>query len=287
VRHVIEAPGTGRPGSIDPATSRWLAWHEAVSHGLIGREVRPLGDAVMLYDPNDREPFWNRVAGIAWPDEPAAFDRRLLEFLALFASLDRTPHVWPLPGLDEPRDLVDRLLGAGFRDTGAGLMMAFDPARGDGDAPRERARPDITVERVHRIAGDEASRAARGIAVVLAEAFNVEPYRIRAIEEETLTLLGLDAFNAVLVRIDGEPAATARRTTFAGASYLSSIGTRPAFQGRGLGRVATEAALADAIAAGSRWTYLGVFDDNLVARRMYEALGFEMLGGPAPDLILR
>ena len=122
---------------------------------------------------------------------------------------------------------------------------------------------------------------------MLAEAFNVEPYRVRAIEEETLTLLGLDEFHAVLVRVDGEPAATARRTTFAGASYLSSIGTRPAFQGRGLGRVATEAALADAVAAGSRWTYLGVFDDNLVARRMYEALGFEMLGGPAPDLILR
>jgi ribosomal protein S18 acetylase RimI-like enzyme len=284
---VIEAPGTGRPGSIDPAASRWLAWHEAVSHGLIGRDVRPLGDAVMLYDPNDREPFWNRVAGIAWPDDPAAFDRRLLEILALFASLDRTPHVWPLPGLDEPADLVDRLLGAGFADTGAGLMMAFDPARGDGIGTQAELRPDVTVERVNRIAGEAAYRAATGIAVVLAEAFNVEAYRVRAIVEETLALLGRDEFHAVLVRVDGEPAATARRTTFAGASYLSSIGTRPAFQGRGLGRVATEVALVDAVAAGSRWTYLGVFDDNLVARRMYEALGFAMLGGPAPDLILR
>jgi ribosomal protein S18 acetylase RimI-like enzyme len=287
VRTVIEAPGTGRPGSIDPATSRWLAWHEAVSHGLIGREVRPLGDAVMLYDPHDREPFWNRIAGIAWPDDPAAFDQRLLEVLALFASLDRTPHVWPLPGLDEPRDLVDRLIGAGFVDAGAGVMMAFNPDRANGGGSRDATRPDVTVERVHRVAGEEASRAARGIAVVLAEAFNVEPYRVRAIEEETLTLLGRDEFHAVLIRVDGEPAATARRTTFAGASYLSSIGTRPGFQGRGLGRVATVAALADAVTAGSRWTYLGVFDDNLVARRMYEALGFEMLGGPAPDLLLR
>jgi ribosomal protein S18 acetylase RimI-like enzyme len=113
------------------------------------------------------------------------------------------------------------------------------------------------------------------------ESFPICPDEVRR------ALLGRDEFHAVLVSIDGEPAATARRTTFAGASYLSSIGTRPAFQGRGLGRIATEIAMQDAIGAGSRWTYLGVFDSNLVARRMYESLGFVMLGGPAPDLLLR
>jgi ribosomal protein S18 acetylase RimI-like enzyme len=286
VRDVTQAPTAGRPGEIDPATSRWLAWHEAVSHGLLGRVVRPLGDAVMLYDPNDREPFWNRVAGIAWPDDAAAFDRRLTEVLALFATLDRTPHVWPLPGYDEPADLVARLVGAGFENTGAGLLMTLDPARMDGrdDGPTQ---PNVTIQRLHRIGGPIAEDAARGIAAVLAEAFNVEPFRSGAIEEEMLALLGLAEFHAILVRVDGEPAATARRTTFSGASYLSSIGTRPAFQGKGLGRLASAAAMVDAVAAGSRWTYLGVFDENLVARRMYEGLGFVALGGPAPDLLLR
>jgi ribosomal protein S18 acetylase RimI-like enzyme len=288
---VIQAPGTGRPSELDPPTSRWLAWHEAMSHGLIGREIRPLGDGVLLYDATDREPFWNRVAGIAWPADAEAFDRRLTEVLALFASLDRIPHFWPLPGFDEPLDFVDRLLDAGFEDAGAGLMMALDPARfdaGRGGRPADvPATRDITVERIHRIAGPVADEAARGIALVLAEAFRVEPYRVRAIEDETLAMLGRDEFHAVLVRVDGEPAATARRTTFAGASYLSSIGTRPRFQGRRLGRLATAAALRDAVDAGSRWTYLGVFDDNVVARRMYEDLGFVMLGGPAPDLLLR
>jgi ribosomal protein S18 acetylase RimI-like enzyme len=287
VRGVMQVPGTGRPHEIDPPTSRWLAWHEAVSHGLMGREVRPLGDAVMLYDPADREPFWNRVAGIAWPEQHDAFDRRLTEVLTLFASLERTPHVWPLPGLDEPIDLTRRLLEAGFEDVGAGLLMALDRDGADAAGDPEAARPDVTVERAHRMAGPAAERAAQGIAIVLAEAFNVESQRLAAIEHETLTLLERDEFHAVLLRIAGEPAATARRTTFAGASYLSSIGTRPAFQGRGLGRLATEVAMADALAAGSRWTYLGVFDDNLVARRMYEALGFVVLGGPAPDLLLR
>jgi ribosomal protein S18 acetylase RimI-like enzyme len=287
VRDVMEAPGTGRPAQLDAATSRWLAWHEARSHGLLGREVRPLGDGVMLYDPNDREPFWNRIAGIAWPSDPEAFDRRLLEAVALFAAVDRTPHVWPLPGFDEPGDLVARLLAAGFVDAGAGLLMALDPDRPFSGSGFDLTRPDVSVERVHRLSGPEADRAARGIAIVLADAFGVENYRVRAMEEETFALLGRDEFHAVLVSVDGEPAATARRTTFAGASYLSSIGTRTPFQGRGLGRLATEIAMQDAVAAGSRWTYLGVFDDNLVARRMYEALGFVVLGGPAPDLLLR
>ena len=288
---MIHAPGTGRPRDLDRPTSRWLAWHEAMSHGMIGREVRPLGDGVMLYDATDREPFWNRVAGLAWPADPGAFDRRLTEVMALFAALERIPHFWPLPGFDEPLDFTQRLLAAGFVDEGAGLMMALDPDRldgtRDGRRPDEPPTPDVTVQRIHHASGPDADEAARGIAMVLADAFRVEPFRILAIEEETLALLGRDEFHAVLVRVDGEPAATARRTTFAGASYLSSIGTRPRFQGRGLGRLVTAAALRDAVEAGSRWTYLGVFDDNLVARRMYEELGFVVLGGPAPDLLLR
>jgi hypothetical protein len=49
----------------------------------------------------------------------------------------------------------------------------------------------------------------------------------------------------------------------------------------------TSIAVADALAQRSRWTYLGVFEENGVARAMYEAIGFAMIGGPAPDLLLR
>lgn len=277
-----------RPAELDAAEARWLAWHEARSHGLVGREIRKLGDGVMLHDPVDREPFWNRIAGIAWPSETRAFDRRLAEVLSLFGSLDRIPHLWPLPGFDEPEDLTTRLLSHGFEDMGAGILMAFDPgAAVTGQASSVATAPRLTVERLHRLAGPAADDAARAIAVVLGEAFGVEPERIAAIEQETLILLGMEEFHACLVRIDGEPAAAARRTTFGGASYLSSIGTRPQFRGLGLGRLVSEAVLRDALAAGSRWTYLGVFADNPVARRMYEGLGFVQIGGPAPDLLLR
>jgi GNAT superfamily N-acetyltransferase len=279
----------GRPRDLGAADLRWLAWHEARSHALIGREVRDLGDAVLLHDETDREPFWNRLAGIAWPSAAGAFDRRLAEALVLFAGLDRIPHVWPMPGFDEPADLTSRLLAHGFEDHGGGLVMVLDPDRAVSPAaPRARPAPaGITVERLHGLSGPDAIEAARAIAAVLIASFAVDPERRVAIELEAVQGLTTEAYHAVLVRVDGTPAAVARRTTFAGASYLSSIGTDPAFRGQGLGRLATAHVVADAVAAGSRWTYLGVFEENDVARGLYDSLGFVTVGGVAPDLLLR
>jgi ribosomal protein S18 acetylase RimI-like enzyme len=279
------SPQPGRPADLTAEDSRWLAWHEASAHGLIGREVRDLGDAWLLYDETDREPFWNRIAGVAWPAAPAAFDRRLTETLALFAGLDRIPHVWALPGFDEPADLTPRLIANGFRDEGGGLMMVLDRERAAPAPPVEGS--GVTVERLHLLTGRQATGAAQSIAAVLQAAFAVEPERRIAMELEAVQGLTMEAYHAILVRVDGRPAAVARRTTFAGSSYLSSIGTDPAFRGRGLGRLATALAVEDALAAGSRWTYLGVFEENDVARRLYSSLGFVQIGGVAPDLLLR
>lgn len=267
--------------------ARWLAWHEAHSHALVGREVRDLGDAILLHDRSDREPFWNRLAGIAWPVGHDAFDRRLAEAVALFGVLDRIPHIWPAPGFDEPADLVARLASHGFEDMGSGLLMALDVDRFPAPAHHDRSTERIEIDRFHHLSGYASATAAREIAAVLTDAFAVEPERQAAIEEETNALLGRDDFHVCLVRVDGQPAAAARRATFAGASYLSSIGTKHGYRGRGLGRIVTEAITRDALAAGSRWTYLGVFADNEVARRLYETLGFVMIGEPGPDMLLR
>lgn len=274
----------GRPDDLTAEDSRWLAWHEASAHALLGREVRDLGDAWLLFDETDREPFWNRIAGIDFPGDPSAFDRRLTEVLALFAGLDRIPHVWALPGFDGPPDLVQRLLANGFVDEGGGLMMVLDPALVTA-APTPPAT--VTVERLHGLTGDAATGAAEAIARVLMASFVVEPERRVPIQLEAIQGLTTEAYHAILVRVDGQPAAVARRTTFGGASYLSSIGSDPSFRGRGLGRLVTALAIEDALAAGSRWTYLGVFEENRVARSLYESLGFRPIGGTAPDLLLR
>ena len=294
VPRVTQSFPSGRPADIDAAGARWLARHEARCHALSSREVRELGDGVLLYDPADREPFWNRIAGMAWswnagaawPSASGAFDHRLAEVLALFASLDRIPHLWPMPGFDEPPDLVQRLLAHGFVDVGAGMLMALDPDAAALDVVVDR---DVTIERLEGAAPrtDDPTPTIDGIAAVLAQAFTIEQMAVDAIEADTRAALAIASFHALLVRVDGEPAATVRRTTFDGASYLSSIGTRPAFRGRGLGRLVTSLAAQESIAAGSGLTYLGVFAENDVAQRLYARLGFVPIGRPAPDLLLR
>lgn len=273
--------------TLDLDTILFLEHHEGRVHAMPGRELRDLGDAILVHDPIDREPFWNRMAGIRWPDDPAAFDRRLTEAIALFASLDRIPHVWPRPILNQPADLAARLLANGWEDAGGGTFMVLVEPERTLAAAREALDADVTVERVHLPAGEAARRAAADLSQILAESFEVEPGRRAAIELETLATWERPEIHACIVRVGGEPAAAAKRTTFDGASYLSSIGTRPAFRGRGLGRIATSLVTADALAAGSRWVHLGVFADNDPAIRLYRNLGFDMVGPPAPDLLLR
>jgi ribosomal protein S18 acetylase RimI-like enzyme len=275
------------PAGVDAGVLRFLERHEARVHALPGRQLRDLGDAILLHDPLDREPFWNRVNAIHWPDDGRAFDRRLAETMALFATLDRIPHVWPRDALNEPADLAERLVAHGFADVGGGHVMLLADAEPSIVAAGRRLPRGVTMERFHGLAGDARIRAAAGIARVLVESFDVEPDRRAPIELETEVLFDLPELHACLLRVDGEPAAAAKRATFDGATYLSSIGTRHAFRGRGLGALVTAAVTADAVAEGSRWTYLGVFAGNDVAIRLYERLGFVRLGPPAPDLLFR
>ena len=271
---------------VDEPTMRRLLVHEARVHALPGREVRDLGDAIMLVDAIDPEPFWNRAEAIRWPAEPAAFDRRLGELLITFTALTRQPHIWPAPAHDSPSDLVARLEANGFRDVGGSLVMVLVDAARARDQGALRLPPGIRLERLHGLSGEAGHQAATDIVSVLLDAFGVELDRRSAIEAETLAALGHTAFTYYLLRLDGNPAAVARRATFDGASYLSSIGTASWARGRGFGRAVTAAATMDADADGSEWTYLGVFHENEVAQRVYADVGFAQVGDVCPDLLL-
>ena len=265
---------------------RRLLVHEARVHALPDRELRDLGDSILLTDAHDPEPFWNRLEAIRWPDDPDAFDRRLTEILVLFTSLTRQAHIWPAPVHDTPDDLVARLEANGFRDMGMGCLMLLVDADAAALGPRHGHGPSVSLERLTALRGAAARAAVEAIAPVLCDAFEVEGARQAGVEAETAASLANPAFMHYLVRVEGQPAAAARRATFDGASYLSSIGTASWARGRGLGELVTLAATADAVAAGSEWTYLGVFADNEPALRLYRRVGFEIIGDPSPDLLL-
>lgn len=265
---------------------RRLLFHEACVHAVPGRSLRDQGDALLLHDPTEPEPFWNRLEGLRWPVEANAFDRRLTESLVLFASIGRQPHIWASPLGDSPVDLVARLTANGFRDLGKGdLMVLADP----GPARSAEAIPipaGVMIERLAGLRGTDARAASSDIVDVLIDAFDVDPERRPGIEGETLASLAHPWFTHYLVRADGSPAAVARRATFDGASYLSSIGTAGWARGRGLGSLVTRAAAADAVVAASEWTYLGVFAENRTAIGVYERSGFVRVGESCPDLLL-
>jgi ribosomal protein S18 acetylase RimI-like enzyme len=271
---------------IDPTTMRRLLLHEARVHAIPGRGLRDLGDAILLHDPVETEPFWNRLEALRWPLETGAFDRRLTETLVLFASIGRQPHIWASPLHDEPGDLVGRLEANGFRDVGKGnLMVLVDPTAGRLAATQPL--PDgVTVERLAGITPAEAETASHAIVEVLIDAFAVDPERRSGIEAETVASLRHPWFTHYVVRVDGEAASVARRGTFEGLSYLSSIGTAGWARGRGLGSLVTRLASGDGLAAGSEWVYLGVFSDNTTAIDVYERSGMALVGAPCPDLLL-
>ncbi|HEY2887855.1 MAG TPA: GNAT family N-acetyltransferase [Candidatus Limnocylindrales bacterium] len=281
----------------DVAVGRRMMLHEAEVQRAGVRELRDLGDGWLLHDPEDAEPFWNRLIAPVWPAPPLAFERRLDEVVTLFATLDRLPHVRPSPLGNQPSDLVERLASNGFEHVGEDLRLVLrDPAPCLELARRTDAHANgrIRIARHPGAASGPPRLWAADASLVLAEAFEVDTFRRAALEVDLLAC-AMRADCSVLIVFDGDdPVATARRTTTAGGSYLSSIGTRPGWRGRGHGSVATALAVADAIVAAGEadpaaapFVHLAVDVRNPVARRLYERLGFEVVGAPVADLLAR
>lgn len=270
----------------DDTLARRLVLHEARVQQAPGRELRDLGDAWLLHDPFDAEPFWNRLLALAWPEEAVAFERRLDQAITHFATLGRMPHIRPLPLGNRPADLGARLAAAGFLALGTDRRMVLvDPGPCRALAQRGPVVPGGVIVR------SPAPRAgldpfAAGVSFVLAESFSVERRRMAALEADAIGCASRPECQMVLLEVHGEPVAAARRVTIDGGTYLSSIGTRPRWRRQGHAALVTAAAVADALALGSTFVHLAVEVENELATRLYERLGFAIVGEPVPDLLL-
>jgi ribosomal protein S18 acetylase RimI-like enzyme len=266
------------------ALARRLAAHELSIHASGSRELRALGDALLLIDPTDPEPFWNRIAAPDWPADAAAFDRRLDEVVTLFATLGRLPHVRTLPLANRPVDLGVRLVDSGFRLLGADRSMVLeDPGPCLALARTLDTRPGLRLEHV----GRGLELGAMEVARLLVQAFDVETDRVPSLGAETVSA-GRRPGGAVLLLFHaGVPAAAARRITVDGGTYLSSIATVPELQGRGLGSLVTAIAVREALEQGTQFVHLLVATTNRPAIGVYERLGFVSLGEPILDLLMR
>lgn len=276
IRTTVDAPWHG----IDDATMRFLELHETLSHAMGGRTFRDLGDCIMLTSESEGDPFYNRVGAIRWPEGAGAFDRRVAEVIALFGSMDRRPNVWASVGFNTPSDLADRLVSLGFvaQEGGHVMVLVREPVR-------PRVAPRLAVERLDGATAVPPARVDE-IAGLLVAAFGVDPERERAIAADTARAFESPAFHVALIREEGAAVAVGKRYTFDGASYLSSIGTRPEAWGRGYGSLLTTVLTTDALDGDSAFVHLGVHARNARAIDVYRRVGFEPVGGLAIDYLL-
>ena len=268
---------------LSPEQLRFLEVHPARAVSIAGRGWRDFGDSVMLFSAGEKDPFFNRLTAVRWPEDPQAFDARLGLALQVFEELDRKPYIWVIPTLSTPTDLAARLEANGFVDQGGGydMLLVRDPS----EYPDVALPRGAVLERWNNPAGPDRAALADALAVVIGESFSIPDSRRANLAVEIELTLQRPYFHAYLLRIDGEPVATGERYTFDGASYLSSISTRPAWRGRGFARMITLALARESIAAGANLVYLGVYADNVGAIRLYDHLGFSTLGPRSTDML--
>ena len=269
---------------LSQETLRSLEIHSARAVAIPGRGWRDLGDAVLLFSATEKEPFFNRLTAVRWPEDPRAFEARLRDTNELFMALGRKPYVWAIPDLSTPTDLIARLAASGFVNQGGGydMILVREP-----EGAREVPLPTGAVlERWNCPSEQDRPGVARALARVIGESFHIPESRHSNLIAEVELTLQQPSFHAYLLRIDGEPVATGERYSFDGASYLSSIGTRPAWRGRGFGSLITRALARDSVVGGFDLVYLGVYADNARAIRLYERLGFATLGSCSAEMLL-
>jgi hypothetical protein len=160
---------------LSPETLRFLEVHTARAIAIPGRGWRDFGDAVMLFSGSEKDPFFNRLTAIRWPEDPAAFDARLAQALELFAALERKPYCWVVPGMSAPPDIVGRLAANGFIDQGGGfdMLLTGDP-RAVPDVPLPRGS---VLERHHDPSPADRIALAADLALVISESFHIPELR--------------------------------------------------------------------------------------------------------------
>jgi ribosomal protein S18 acetylase RimI-like enzyme len=133
--------------------------------------------------------------------------------------------------------------------------------------------------------GERARDVVAGAARVMVEAFGAVAGSAETLAAD-LGRATAPTWDVCVAWAGDEPVAAGRRYTAAGMTHLSSIATRPRWWGRGYGAAVTAALARDGQAAGGGVVHLGVEAQNARARRLYERLGFAVLGERIADLLL-
>lgn len=198
-------------------------------------------------------PRWD---DLTWPDALAAVRRHMLD-----------QNTWPslllTDRLDHPPELPGELRRAGWMPVlteavlwvgRAAVVPHLDPSmRIEAVRPNALDTHEELERRIFGLGVDQAQRRREAIG--------------RALESGRL--------RAWIVRVNGEPVATARLSQGQGVAGLQGIGVVESHRGQGYGSLITTIATRAGLATGNRLVWLSVREDNDAAMSVYARLGFE------------
>jgi ribosomal protein S18 acetylase RimI-like enzyme len=205
-------------------------------------------------------PAFNHAALVRWTDSD--WRERSAQLVRRMAGERSVPALVVSDGLTEPSDLSSRLEAEGWV-----TLVEEDVlwTRRAGVVPH--LDPSMRIEAVTRASAEAYEALERSI-------FSLPP----ADAPERMTILA-DSIDAgtqrgYLVRVQGEPVATARLVPGNGVAALHGIGVETSHRRQGYGSLITTVATRAALAMGNRLVWLSVAEGNEAARRLYEGLDY-------------
>jgi ribosomal protein S18 acetylase RimI-like enzyme len=209
-----------------------------------------------------RGPAFNHVTRLRW----SAADWQGHADLAArrLRALGEVPVLDVAEGLAEPPELVAYLIDAGWRDVGGEVMLWTRRA-----AAVPHLDLDLRLEAITSRHVDEYEAVERAIFGVM----EAERDDRRAALHATVAS-GL--VRAYLVRIGGEPVATARLLVEAGLAVIHGLGVVEARRRTGLGRYLTTIVTRAGLAVGASFVWLAVDPTNEPATALYAGLDYRL-----------
>jgi ribosomal protein S18 acetylase RimI-like enzyme len=206
-------------------------------------------------------PGLNFAARVRWP--AAGVAERLRSLHEHMREAGEWPALVVAEGLTEPGDLALWLETNGWLDLERErVMWTRHPPR----VPH--LDPTLRVEAVTR-------RSAREFEVVEREVFGIDASRAEQRAERIAAGVEAGEFRAYLVRLRGEPVATARLAAGTGVAGIFGVAVAAGHRRRGYGSLITAIATRAGLAAGSRLVWLSVEEGNRPAMNLYRGLGYQ------------
>jgi ribosomal protein S18 acetylase RimI-like enzyme len=229
---------------------------------LAGATAADRDDATWVVWPG-RGPAFNFATRIRWPEStPEGLDARIDGLVRWARDDGQLPSVLLVEELTEPQVLAERLRERGW------LGIARETVHWTGRAAVvPHLDPQLRIESVTpRVVPvyEEVERAIFGLSASDAD-------DRRAALERTIADGRVRAF---LVRLRGEPVATARLADLHGLAVVHGVGVVTGHRREGYGRLVTTVATRAGLATGHRLVWLSVDPDNEAARTLYENLDF-------------